>query len=154
MRANVVRRGVVWSALVFLGVSALFGEARVALRVSSPEQGEGKPRLEFSASEILDLEFDALLSGRRNPSHHQVEFKIYTPAGHLYQVLTSDLTPAPSDRARSPRREQSQRRVTARLPVAGTSIVTSSLYGRWTVVAHLDGESKPASAPRSFTITQ
>jgi hypothetical protein len=123
------------------------------LRVSSPVQGEGKPRLEFSASEILDPEFDALLSGRRNPSHHQVEFKIYTPAGHLYQVLTSDLTPAPSTRARSPRREQGHRKLTARLPVAGTSIVTSSLYGKWTVVAPLDGEGKPASVPRRFTIT-
>jgi len=154
MRANVVRRGVVWSALVLLGVSPLFGEARVTLRVRSPEQGEGKPRLVFSASEILDLEFEALLSGSRNTAHHQVQFKIYTPAGHLYQVLTSDLSPAPSTRARSPRREQSHRQVSARLPVAGTSIVTSSLYGKWTVVAHLDGEGKPASVPRGFTITQ
>jgi hypothetical protein len=45
-------------------------------------------------------------------------------------------------------------RVTSRLPVAGTSIMTSSLYGKWKVVPHLDGDLRPCGAASSFSIKQ
>jgi len=40
------------------------------------------------------------------------------------------------------------------LPVGGTSIVTSSLYGSWTVTPHLDGSLKPCGPARQFRIEQ
>ena len=45
-------------------------------------------------------------------------------------------------------------RVSARLPVAGTSIMTSSLYGKWKVVPHLDGNLQACGAATVFSITQ
>jgi hypothetical protein len=42
--------------------------------------------------------------------------------------------------------------VTARLPVAGTSITLGSLFGRWTVVPYLDDETAPCGQPRRFVI--
>jgi hypothetical protein len=44
--------------------------------------------------------------------------------------------------------------VSARLPVAGTSIMLSSLYGKWKVVPHLDGGATPCGRATSFSITQ
>jgi hypothetical protein len=49
-------------------------------------------------------------------------------------------------------RGPSRRSLRARLPVAGTSITMSSLYGRWTVQAFLDDHSRPCSPPRVFVI--
>jgi hypothetical protein len=42
--------------------------------------------------------------------------------------------------------------VTALLPVAGTSITLSSLYGRWTVQAYLDDQPEPCGPAARFTI--
>jgi hypothetical protein len=44
--------------------------------------------------------------------------------------------------------------VSATLPVAGTSIVWSSLYGRWTAEAFLDGALSRCGAPARFSITE
>jgi hypothetical protein len=44
--------------------------------------------------------------------------------------------------------------LTARLPVAGTSIMLSSLYGKWKVVPHLDGGLKACGKATTFSITQ
>ena len=40
----------------------------------------------------------------------------------------------------------------ARLPVAGTSITLSSLYGTWSVEPYLDGEPEPCGPATKFTI--
>ena len=45
-------------------------------------------------------------------------------------------------------------RVSAHLPVAGTSIMTSSLYGKWKVTPFIDGGSKACGASTAFSITQ
>ena len=42
--------------------------------------------------------------------------------------------------------------MSAALPVAGTSITLSSLYGRWTVQAYLDGQPEPCGPATRFTI--
>lgn len=42
--------------------------------------------------------------------------------------------------------------VEALLPVAGTSITLSSLYGRWTVQPYLDDEPEPCGPAQRFTI--
>jgi hypothetical protein len=47
-----------------------------------------------------------------------------------------------------------QYQLDARLPVAGTSITLSSLYGRWTVQSYLDGEPNPCGPAASFNIEE
>jgi hypothetical protein len=37
-------------------------------------------------------------------------------------------------------------------PVAGSSIVTSSLYGQWRAEVHMDGQEKACSNPLYFQI--
>jgi hypothetical protein len=44
--------------------------------------------------------------------------------------------------------------VSAKLPVAGTMIMTNSLYGRWTVEPYLDGGVRPCGQAQSFLLTQ
>ncbi len=47
-----------------------------------------------------------------------------------------------------------QYEVVSRLPVAGTSITTSSLFGRWSVEPYLDGETAPCGPAVRFTIQE
>ncbi len=55
-------------------------------------------------------------------------------------------------RVRQGRRRFDQ--VTARLPVAGTSITLGSLFGRWTVVPFLDDGTAPCGRSRRFVIRE
>ena len=121
--------------------------------VTAPAFGKRAPRFRkpfnFSATEVLDLEFQVLvrpdlLAGRG------LELKILTPKGHLYPTLA---LPAPSDPAdAAPQRRSRYRTVTARLPVAGTTIVNNSLYGAWKAEAFVAGERTACARPRSFVI--
>lgn len=151
----------------------------LAVAVSSPEAP--KKRGTFSATKILDLQFGALLH-KRVSGEHVMNLKFYTPKGHLYQQIDVPFTggvkavgvrgaeASTGPRMRcvdgypQPLPEQSLvavktsagrgYQVTARLPVAGTSIMTSSLYGKWKVVPHLDGSSKACGKASTFSITQ
>ncbi len=145
-----------------------------AVQVTSPQIQQTQVR-GYSASQILDLRFRTTL-GRPLDSGHSLELRVYTPKGHLYQVLTVPLTgPIRRDPAPRPRERSVDRRAPSRseppaeatsdepdgklsfdtiLPVGGTSIVTSSLYGSWTVTPHLDGSLKPCGPARQFRIEQ
>ena len=120
--------------------------------VSSPEAEKTRRRQpKFSAAEIMDIQFKTLVS-RRLTGQHSLEFKVYTPKGNLYQSMTFQFdadAPIPEDARRRTRRFQE---VKAILPVAGTSIVTSSMYGIWRVEAFLDGANQRCSRPRKFVI--
>ena len=95
-------------------------------------------RDEFSANRTLDLRFRTALSPAA--ADHSVRFRLYTPSGHLYQELGGQ--PA----------TDSKLDVEARLPVAGTDVVNHSLYGTWTVSAHVDGATRPCSRVRAFSL--
>jgi hypothetical protein len=94
---------------------------------------------EFSASVTLDLGFRTTLTPAA--AGHKVQFRLYTPRGYLYQELASQP------------RTDSKLGVEARLPVAGTDVVNHSLYGTWTVSAHVDGATQPCSRARAFSLT-
>jgi len=95
----------------------------------------------FQATRVVALEIGARLEGRPT-REHQLKLRVYTPQGFLYQVLEPKLQPtAPHGRA-----------FEARLPVAGTSITASGLYGRWKVVPYLDDAQKPCGRSQSFAI--
>lgn len=116
-------------------------------------------RTRFSATRIVELEFDARLE-RRTSREHTLRLRVYTPQGFLYQVLTVPpessgpaLPTVPVEKDRSGgRSDQKPARLAARLPVAGTSIMASGLYGRWKVVPYLDDGPRPCGPGRSFVI--
>jgi hypothetical protein len=70
-----------------------------------------------------------------------LRLRVYAPSGFLYQVLA---VPVAAGRG--------HRRIEARLPVAGTSIMASGLYGRWRVVPQVDDSSEPCGPGRPFVI--
>lgn len=94
----------------------------------------------FRATQVLELRFEARLLGHRERRRHTLKLRLYTPGGFLYQVLA---VPVDAD---------GRERLEARLPVAGTSIMASGLYGRWRVVPHLDESPDPCGPGRRFTI--
>jgi hypothetical protein len=78
--------------------------------------------------------------------------KFFTPEGHLYQEL---LVPVATEKDRtSPDDARRRRRYTVSgvLPLGGTAIVTSSLYGTWSVEAYIDDADTPCARPERFAI--
>jgi hypothetical protein len=140
----------------------------VTLEVSSPQQRSRSTV--FQATRILDLRFDALFATRLR-GHHLLEVRVFTPAGHLYQTLTVPFVgqprALPSESSRRvegyprPLKVEGQQsvtlggstlfRVSAPLPVAGTWIVSSSLYGTWRAEAYVDG-GRRAVASTAFSV--
>jgi hypothetical protein len=124
-------------------VTAPFSTGKPASRSRKP--------LNFSAAEVLDLEFqivvpaDASLAGRR------LELKLFTPKGHLYQTLAVP-TAVGAPKAGTPKRRARYQTVTARLPVAGTTIVNNSLYGTWKAEPYFEGERTACVKARTFVI--
>lgn len=129
----------------------------------------------FSATEVLDVDFAIVFSktvAAQFTDVHMVEFRIYTPQGHLYESITIPMT---ADRRRAGERHrvpgypdlvpvqvlESIRRgggqgmfAEVTLPVAGTSIVSNSLYGKWKAEAVVEDEIAPCAQPVTFTITE
>ncbi len=158
-RAQIKYFGLAFGLLLLVPSTESLDASTVARRsrcyrvaVSSPEAARTrrrKPR--FSAAEIMDIQLKTLVS-RKLTGQHSLEFKIYTPKGNLYQSMTLQFdadAPIPEGARRRARRFQE---VSAVLPVAGTSIVTSSMYGTWKVEAFLDGANRSCSRPRKFVI--
>jgi hypothetical protein len=112
------------------------------ISVSSPDRPRVRER--FSAAKTLDLQFRMRLRNADEDTH-VVSFRILTPKGHLYQEIQF------LHRAESGRRAAS---ISGRLPVAGTAIATSSLYGRWRVVPYFDGSPRPCAAASVFAIVK
>ena len=99
----------------------------------------------YPATRTLSIRFRAHVRRRpRAPSPPALRLHVHAPNGHLYDVLEA-----------SPFRGRWWRpflRAEARLPVAGSSILNSSLYGRWTVVPYLEGDERPCGRARPFAI--
>ena len=76
-------------------------------------------------------------------------FDVFNPRGERYQVLLGARRGRPSPDGGSPRLD---RPVEARLAVAGSSIVWTSMYGRWRVEPRLEGADGPCGPAQAFTI--
>lgn len=145
-----------------------------AVLVTSPVRGAERPAGTFSVSRALDLHFRALLRPPL-PGEHLVELKLYTPNRHLYQTLTIPFRGSADEDGKArgrgwrklpgfplPIEEQRPAAaslpglprfwVSSRLPVAGSYVTTSGLYGRWWVVPFLDRSSRPCGDPGSFVL--
>lgn len=94
----------------------------------------------FRATRVVELEFEVeLLRPRKVEAPPRL--RLYTPDGFLYQVLDTQEV-----------RGRAARRYRARLPVAGSSIMQSGLYGRWRVVPHAGDAREACGHAQSFFI--
>ncbi|MGH9388617.1 MAG: hypothetical protein ACRD1Z_03310 [Vicinamibacteria bacterium] len=123
--------------------------------VTAPAFGKPASRarkpLNFSAAEVLDIEFQIGVRAGTSLAARPLELKLFTPKGHLYQTLA--VPPASkASGAGTPKRKPRYQTLTARLPVAGTTIVNNSLYGTWKAEAYLEGERTACAKARSFVI--
>lgn len=165
--------------------------ACAGVRVLAPNLATQPRNQTYSSRQILDLQFQARLR-QDLQGDHLMQFKVLTPGGFLYQVLTVPFVgvakaPDASTRAEHARSGAALRApgpppprvvpgyprplpvqrlvpvvgdaqtrvyysVSATLPVAGTSITLSSLYGPWTVQAYVDGAPAPCGPATRFTI--
>lgn len=154
-----------------------------SLTVSSAQDVPGQPENEFRATSVLDLDFQVVMT-RVDPPR-ALKFKVFTPNGHLYQLISVPITghePAPTPPpdpaaepvaapARGARTGPPVMRpvpptsdseasngdsrlavVRGTLPVAGTSIMTNSLYGTWRAVPYLDDETETCGASQTFVL--
>jgi hypothetical protein len=129
-------------------------------------------RRSFSAARSSDLIFHVLFDAKP-VGDHMVTLKVFTPKGHLYRQFDVPLASGMEKRspgARSlpgypypvPVQTTSALKVNKRkyesvdipFPVAGSAIVTSSLYGRWNVEVFLDGAAEPCGRPTFFYLRQ
>ena len=153
------------------------------VQVVAEGQKKATAKRRFSAQKTLDLKlYTRLRSVKRLSGDQLLHLKLYTPRGYLYQTITVPFyrTPRKSEKpsaedlqyeptrvvpgfpraldVQKARRVREGRRrydvVSARLPVAGTSITLGSLYGRWTVVPFLNDDTAPCGMPRRFKIRQ
>ncbi len=148
--------------------------ACVSVAFGSEQKNGGAFDDTFSATQIVDLDLSILVSrhaARRFGEQHPLEFRVFTPKGHLYQTLSVVVTADAGKRGREVRLHghHGSRRVTvfsevvhrqgrylkasARLPVAGTPMIANGLYGAWTVQAFVDGEAVPCAPEATFTLT-
>jgi len=129
----------------------------------------------FSATKVLDIQFAIIFSkqvAKQFANAHNVEFRVYTPQGNLYQSISIPITNDP-DRAGERHRIPGYPDLvpvqvlqsinhgngkgmfaTVTLPVAGTPIVSTSLYGEWKADAVVEDEATPCSTPATCVSTQ
>ncbi len=137
---------------------------RCKIKISSAQSNGGRT---FSATQILDLDLRVKLN-RSVTGEHLLRLDLKTPKGHHYQTLTvafsTEAASAGARRSVAGFPHPLEVRVTetamhegrpvfsvlAQLPVAGTPIVHSALYGRWTATAYLDDETEACGRPRRF----
>jgi hypothetical protein len=146
------------------------------VRVTASDSAVPPPDMTFASRQILDLVLRPRVR-RVAAGDHLMELRILTPGGFLYQSIALPFVgavqttqgrqaaaPAPRAVPGYPRPLEVQRLVPAqpgmrgeyelraRLPVAGTSITQSSIYGAWSVQMFLDGQAEPCGPTTRFTI--
>lgn len=165
-------------ALVAFAITApLFAQQGgcVGMAFSSDQKNKGKFDASFSATQVIDVDLSVLFHpgiAAKFAGDHKVEVRIYTPRGHLYQSMTIPFTSDPSRKGNHvtidgyPQQLETQLleevstsngkqlRTFVRLPVAGTPILTNSIYGTWSAQAYVDDEPVACSKPAKFQITQ
>jgi len=148
------------------------GDPKCSVRVTSIPESPKRGGASFSASEIVDLNFEVRMKGRRTVDW--VVLRVLTPEGHLYQTFEVPVSeegeekrgrkvrgyPFPLKVSR-PKAEGGKEKAKARdhkgpprwylvdappFPVAGTHITTHSLYGKWQVEAWPEGSGKGCKA--------
>lgn len=167
-----IRRLVLRVALTMIAASLAAGIAqaqRCAVVGITPIPDIPQPN-GYVVTEILDLEFNIQLDADGLGSNHILEVAFLSPDGHLYQKMTIAFTTTtkrissrslPGFPHPVPVQQASSRKVagvgmvgvTTRLPVAGTAIVSHSMYGDWRFDLVLDGQDLDCVEGNEFAIT-
>lgn len=165
-------------ALACIAVAALGASAQQrdcpATATSSPDSGAPIFAGSFSATQVIDIDIHALFTTaqlQKLAGAHVAEFRIFTPRKHLYQSIAVPFSSDKGEKGKAHRvdgypkplpltilspisyQSRNYHGVSARLPLAGTTIVANSLYGEWTVATYVDGKSD-ACGTAVFTIIQ
>lgn len=164
-------------ALVMIAVAAISGVAGAEdlcprIEISSVEQPEVFDMPKYSATKTTDLKIHVVFPDAFKEDH-VISLRFHTPAGHLYRQIDVPVThevgrqgtqtvrlpgyPYPVE-VKAPEISrvagESIPSVEVRFPVGGTSIATSSLFGRWQVSGMIDGVELRCFRPVSFGIVQ
>lgn len=179
MRMNGTRRFLTMTAIAcasVLGPEAI-GQPGLcsAVATRSLQQSDGAIASSYPATAILDVDILALFTNaqaKQMSGDHVVEFRIFTPKGHLYQSISVPFSADEKLRGKKTKVKGYPREiatsvlesvrldnrtyyaVAARLPVAGTAIITNSLYGSWTAEALIDGAPLSCNDKVRFEIRQ
>ena len=141
---------------------------------SSVEKPQAKRRT-FSAARSADLIFHVLFDPGLD-EEHVVTLKVFTPKGHLYRRFDVPVAPEAEKNEHEtghtrrlpgypyPVKVRNTKTVKAgkkeyetvdiAFPVAGSAVITSSLYGRWNVEVFLDGAADPCGKPTFFHLKE
>lgn len=140
----------------------------IATSVEAPHTAR---RQRFSAQKTTDILLNAVFTGRIK-GEHLLSIKLFTPHGYLYRQydvpVAANSGRAPQDRKvehypypvkeKFPQQNtidgQRLQVVTIHFPVAGSNIVTNSLYGAWSVEVLMDGESQTCQDQGRFFISE
>ena len=114
-----------------------FAEARVSF-VGVLTHGHNHVGEEFPGHALRELR--VIVHWTEVEHMHRQRVELYSPDGSLYQRLTGTFTGV-YHRPVS---------VTTRIPVTGSSIVDSSLFGEWCAEVFLDDEDAPIARHRFF----
>ncbi len=126
------------------------GCREISISAVPPAGDRAERRDRFSARRTPSLQVKLRLR-TEGGDLHAVRFQFLTPKGHVYQEARGKYEDLPGDTRGGTRRHRS---AFAELPVAGTFIATSSLFGRWRVVPYLDDDTEPCGDAAAFAITE
>ena len=143
----------------------------IAILAKSVEENGGYWATSFHASRTTDLTLGVALPSSLQ-GEHEVELRLYTPSGHLYQSIRVPVA-APGASTGTNRTVKdypmavrqvvlkpvkylgrSVYTVEVPFPVGGTLISSNSLYGKWRIEALLDSEKEPCGKPASIQIEE
>jgi len=158
---------------VAFGTTLLAQGGCVAVAVGSPEKDKGKVETSFSATGIIDLDFWVVFTpgaAKRFEGDHELEVRIYTPKGHLYTSISTPFSADEKSKGASRKLDgyphglavktfeqvgfesTAHPAIGVRMPVAGSMIVSNSIYGTWTAEAFVDKQSIACAKSTSFEI--
>jgi len=113
-------------------------------------QGQARSARRVSASVAPAVVFRGRVSANQADAPPLV-FDVFSPRGQRYQSLLA--TPRVVSQERGGHRiERTTRTREASMAVAGSSIVLTSMYGKWRVEPRIEGTSRPCGRPEFFTI--
>jgi hypothetical protein len=176
MRSSSVVAGVLAAVVLAAGVVVAEGPSDFCARVVG-----GTERVEplaargsaFSARKVEDLRFLVVFVDPVE-GEHVLELRLKTPRGQLYESMSVPFTtervergaeravagyprPLPLHAVRQVQVGEGARQgvsVQASLPVAGTTIMTDSLYGTWEIQLVMDGVPMGCELRSSFLLTE
>lgn len=143
----------------------------LAILAKSVEENGGDWATSFHASITTDLTLGVVFPSSIQ-GEHEVELRLYTPSGHLYQSIrvpvaapgvsmgtnrtVKDYPMAIRQVVLKPVKYLGKPVYTAEVPfpVGGTLISSNTLYGKWRIEALLDSEKEPCGKPASIQIEE